>query len=307
MRVKDILFIISCFILAAGVWVLNFYYDIPSIANIIQSLILIGIAVAVHQILVRRLIMRSAAKSKTHYGLRKAVSAFIILSGGLALIAIWIRETQLLIVGYGVLAAGLAIAFQDIFKNIAGTLVLLLTRPYTIGDRIEVDGVYGDVIDIGSLQTALLEIRSWVDGDQASGRIVVIPNLYVITRSIFNYTMDHDFLWDEVTISLTYDSNWKDMKRACMELLKRETKDVIKQADRRLSKLQRRYFIEERVADPNVYVSFTDNYIQFKLRYVVHTKERRAMKSRVMEGLLVLFEEHDDVYFGGSTLTVTNV
>jgi small-conductance mechanosensitive channel len=94
-------------------------------------------------------------------------------------------------------------------KNFVGGFIVLAGQPYEVGDRIEIAGESGDVIDIGVMSTTLLEIGGWVHGDQPTGRVTIIPNGRVLTQQVHNYTKDHSFIWEELTISLTYDSDWQ--------------------------------------------------------------------------------------------------
>ena len=119
-----------------------------------------------------KLIIRKIKGSKTRYSLRKITTVFFFVFLSVLILRIWIPNAQALLVSYGLIAAGVAISLQDFFKNIVGGIIVFIGGAYRIGDRIEVNGKFGDVIDIGILYTSLLEMREWVNGDQATGRIV---------------------------------------------------------------------------------------------------------------------------------------
>ena len=110
--------------------------------------------------------------TKERYTFRKAVSIIITFLALASLFAVWFRETTGLIVAYGILSAGIAIALQDLLKSIAGGIIIFVSRPFRAGDRIEVEGITGDVLDIRNFSTTIMEIHEWVDGDQYTGRIV---------------------------------------------------------------------------------------------------------------------------------------
>lgn len=71
------------------------------------------------------------------------------------------------------------------------------------------DGTSGDIMDAGIMNTIIMEIQGWIDADQPTERIVVMLNAIVINSKIYNYTKDHNFVWDKITVSLIYDSDWK--------------------------------------------------------------------------------------------------
>ena len=144
---------------------------------------------------------------KTRYTIRKAMS---LLSVGISLIIvlrIFIPNPEALLVAYGLMGAGVAIALQDLFKNFAGSITLFISGAFGMGDRVEINGVHGDVVDIGLFYSTLLEIREWIDGDQATGRLLSVPNRVVLSGMIKNYTKDHPFLWDEVAVVITGNSD----------------------------------------------------------------------------------------------------
>src|SRR4030043_1344017 len=147
------------------------------------------------KVVFEQLIAKQIKEQKTRYSMRRISSMISLLAFIAVAIAIWVDNLQALLVSYGILAAGAAVALQDLFKNLAGGVVIFLTGTYKVGDRIEVEGKIGDVIDIGIFYTTLLETNEWVKGDQATGRLSIIPNNYVLSGVVNNYTRDHPYIW----------------------------------------------------------------------------------------------------------------
>ncbi len=114
---------------------------------------------------------------------------------------------------FGLVAAAFTLTMQDVAKNFAGGLSILFNRIYRVGDRIEIGSKKGDVIDIDIFYTTIMEINEWVSAEQPTGRLSIIPNSYVLTNITNNYTKDFDFLWDEISLPITYSSDWKPQKR----------------------------------------------------------------------------------------------
>lgn len=101
----------------------------------------------------------------------------------------------------GLFAAGLAIALKQSLLAIAGRIAIFGGRMYSVGDRIEVDKVKGDVIDVGLMYTRMMELGNWVAGDQASGRIVQFSNSKLFGDTmVYNYTANFRYIWDEVML-----------------------------------------------------------------------------------------------------------
>src|SRR6185437_2184724 len=108
---------------------------------------------------------------------------------------------------FGILGAGLAIALREPLLSLAGRLSIWAGNMYRVGDRIEFQNMAGDVVRIGIFYTRMLEIGNWVHADQATGRFVQFPNSLVYQTSIFNYTQNFRFIWDEIALPVTYGSD----------------------------------------------------------------------------------------------------
>ena len=178
---------------------------------------------------------------------------------------------------------------------------------YRIGDRIALDNNFGDVMDIGVLNTTLMEIRGWVSGDQPSGRVLTIPNHFVINHALFNYTRDHSFVWDEISIPLTYESDWKMARDLILAIVVKETATMTMQADAEIERIGEKYYLPKKVVDPSAYITLTDNWITLDVRYVTDARSRRILRSRLSELILAAIEAEDTITISSSTVTVTTV
>lgn len=244
--------------------------------------------------------------SRSRYSFRKTMHILFIIVFCIALLRIWVVDPQALMVAYGLVAAGVAIALQDLFKNFAGGIVILLTRPYHVGHRIEINGTHGDVIDISIMYTTLLEMREWVGGDQSTGRIITVPNGVILSQNVDNYTKDHSFIWDEFMVPITYDSNWKEAMHIIKQVLVEETDQYVEDAKKNFLRLEEKYYVSSRNMEANVYISLTDNWIQMNARYVVEARDRRITQAAIMEKILIRLEECTDIYIASTTLSVTD-
>lgn len=142
------------------------------------------------RVLIRR---RSPDTAAEFHGRRLSDYAFAVLVL-LTLLRIWVRDFGSFGTFLGLLSAGLAVALGDILRDIAGWMFIVVRRPYQIGDRIEISGFMGDVVDIRLFATFLLECGNWVEADQSTGRIVMIPNAKVFSSGVANATKDFDFI-----------------------------------------------------------------------------------------------------------------
>jgi small-conductance mechanosensitive channel len=227
---------------------------------------------------------------KTRYSFKKAISVIYLLIFLLLLATLWIENPQSLLLAMGLIGAGIAISLQDFFKNFVGGILILVSGIYRVGDRIEIASKYGDVIEIGVFFTTLMEMKEWVAGDQATGRITIIPNGYVLGGQLNNYTKDHNFIWDEIMVPLTYDSNWKAAQELFIGIVEAETKSAIENAEQGMAKLKDRYYMsQKRLIHPRIFLKMTDNWIELYIRYITPVEERRTthdiLNRKILEGI----------------------
>lgn len=137
----------------------------------------------------------------------------------------------------------------------------------------------GDVLDINFFYTALMEIQEWVDGDQYTGRLIQIPNGFILNRTVKNYTKDFSFIWDEIYLMLTYDSNWKKGMEIATKIVHETVVPFEATAKNELVKMGGKYFIDQSDVEEKAYLKLTDNWIDLRLRYVVDPRKRRFYKA----------------------------
>jgi small-conductance mechanosensitive channel len=246
-------------------------------------------------VLAAELLLRHITDSKTRYSLNKAIGIFTAVIALVFIIRIWIPDTQSLIVALGIIGAGLAIGLQDVVRNFVGGIVILSSNIFEVGDRIELADELGDVMDIGLMNTTVMELRRWVNGDQPTGRITAIPNGKVITGPVHNYTKDHSFLWDEITIHVTYDSNWKSAKDIILEIVRQETARTVAEAEAEIDKIGEKYYLPKNVVEPAVYIVTADSSIAMHIRYVTEVYNRREFNTYLTVMILKKIQESPDI------------
>lgn len=141
------------------------------------------------------------------YRRRHFLTTFVTVAAAICIVVLWARYFQTKGTFFGLLAAGLTVALKEPILSIAARVAIFAGHIYGVGDRIEVNGMSGDVIDVGFFYTRMMEIGSWIGGDQYSGRITQFANAEVFGNPVFNYTRNFAYIWDEVMLPITYDSD----------------------------------------------------------------------------------------------------
>lgn len=207
-----------------------------------------------------------------------------------------------LTVALGVAGAGIAFALQEVIASVAGWLAISFSKFYKVGDRVQLGGNVGDVIDIGILRTTLMECRQWVDGDQYTGRIVRIANSFVFKDSVVNYSGDFPFLWDEIKIPVRYGSDIilarEILNKAAVEI----TSQFVPDAKQQWHEMKGKFRIEDASVEPLTFMIANDNWLEFSLRYVVDFRSRRITKDKLFTYILNEINKTDGkVQFASAT------
>jgi small-conductance mechanosensitive channel len=300
--------------LATTLWFLNTHYPNFEILDFVindflvkgyWTLVAIAIVYLIFKLIFEGIFVKGVKDYRSRYAFKKAVSVLYYAGCMIVLVSVWLEDTQNLLVAYGLIGAGIAIALQDFFKNFVGGVLILVNKIYSVGDRIEINERTGDVIDIGVFFTTLMEIKYWVAGDQATGRLTVVPNGVILSGTVSNYTKDHNFIWDEISVPITYASDWREAKKTFQGILTRETVDIAKIAEEGISRLKDKYYSEQiRNLEPQIFITPTDNWITLDMRYVTTVYNRRDLKSRLGQLILEAVEKSDNITIASATYEI---
>lgn len=210
-------------------------------------------------------------------------------------------------VAFGVAGAGIAFALQEVIASFAGWLAILFGGFYKSGDRVQLGGIKGDVMDIGVLHTTIMETGQWVDGDLYNGRIVLIANSFVFKEPVFNYSGDFPFLWDEIKIPIQYGSNYEKAKEILEQVGRNVAGDLSILSKEKWTALQQKYRLEDAQTEPMISIVANDNWVEFTLRYVVGFKKRRKTKTELFTQILKEVEaSNGQVKFASATFQLVD-
>ena len=259
--------------------------------------------------LLRKLLKRRIADSSIRYKAQKGVEVTgYILIGLLILVSFTLKNVADYTIIIGLFTAGITFTLQELILSITGSFFIFFVRVYKPGDRIEINGIKGDVIDIDSIYTTLMEMGEWVSSDNYSGRIVKISNAFVFKGPIKNYSMDFPFVWDELNVLITYGSDVVLAKQLVLEkateLLSAYTEESLSQ----WKEMVERYYIENATIEPTVAISLTDNWIAVNLRYITDYKRRRDTKNQLFEHIeQAVIQTQGKVTFASTTLQLMKI
>jgi small-conductance mechanosensitive channel len=261
--------------------------------QIIQKiLILIGgiLFILIINKIVKKVLTRHIKEKENRYKSRRFLNIFGYLFIVVFLLILFNKDLGGISVALGVAGAGIAFALQEVITSIAGWIAVMFGSFYKIGDRVQLGGIKGDVIDIGILRTTLMEMGQWVDGDLYNGRIVRIANSFVFKEPVFNYSADFPFLWDEIKIQVNYGSDYVLARKIILDTAQSILNSYAKDAEKSWKKIINKYLIESATTAPFISFLMKENWLEYTLRYVVDYKKRRSTKDLLFSTIITGFE-----------------
>jgi len=269
-------------------------------ARIVNSLVAILILWAIRRIALW-IVWRRVEDIRQRYRWQK-ITAYIVVPIGILIVGrIWFEGFTSIATFLGLVSAGIAIALKDLLVNLAGWGFILWRRPLEVGDRIQIGEHRGDVIDIRIFQFTLLEIGNWVHADQSTGRVIHVPNGKVLTDYTANYSKGFQYIWNELPVLVTFESNWKRAKEILAEIAERHAAHLTQDAAERIREVSRRFMIFYSKLTPAVYASVADCGVLLTIRYLTEPRRRRATEQEIWEDVLQAFAECDDIDFAYPT------
>jgi small-conductance mechanosensitive channel len=229
-----------------------------------------------------------------------ALLAFVVCV--LAFVSIGFDDPARFTTALGFATAGLAIAAQRAVTAFAGYLVIMRGRTFTVGDRIKIGGVHGDVIALGFLQTRILEMGQppdvnvqdepgmWIKARQFTGRIVTVTNDKVFDEPVYNFTREFPFIWEEVHVPIPYRADRQRAERILLDAANAAVAETAAASAAAREALQQRYGVSLEMHTPRVFWRLTDNWLDLAVRFVVPEHGIREIKDQFTRRVLDEFD-----------------
>jgi small-conductance mechanosensitive channel len=244
---------------------------------------------------------RGAQNERRRFWTRQGVQLFtaVLLIVGVA--SIWFDDPTRLATAAGLVTAGLAFALQRVVTAVAGYFVILRGDTFTVGDRIVMGGVRGDVIALSFTQTTIMEMGQppptqadapamWVRARQYTGRIVTVTNAKIFDEPVYNYSREFPYLWEEMTIPVGFKSDRHKAEEILLRTAERHSLPIAELGEQALQEMERRYFMAREDMKPAVYYRITENWIEMTVRFVTREHGVRGIKDKMSREILDAFD-----------------
>lgn len=252
---------------------------------------------------VLHLVLRDTSSGRAAFWSRQGVKLLTAIALVVGLVSIWFDDPSRLGTAAGLVTAGVAIALQRVITSFAAYLIILRGRVYTVGDRITMGGVRGDVVALGFMQTTVMEMGEppavqgappavWVNARQYTGRLVRVSNDKIFDSPIYNYTRIFPFFWEELHLPIKYGDDRERVEKILLDAARQHTAPYAEEASRAAASLRDDYTLPEKIElGPSVYYRLTDNWLELSVRFIVPERGVRGIKDAMSRQILAELEK----------------
>ena len=249
-------------------------------------LVLLAVLVADH--LIDRFVNKLGTDRKRFLDLRVVLRFTAQALGVLAVVFIVFGKPAQMPTILGLAGAGLTVALKDFIVGFFGWFVLMGRNGIRVGDWVEIEGVGGEVVEIGLLRTVLLETGNWTDAGHPTGRKVAFVNSFAIEGHYFNFSTSGQWLWDELRLSIPADRDPYPFIQEIREIVTKETEASFRQAKDEWQRVTRHYGVKSFSAEPAIDVQPTGSGVQVVVRYIARAQQRHELRARLNHAIVEL-------------------
>lgn len=272
-----------------------FFTDYPLAAKFIVS----GIMLLCTLILIRitnHLLFKTIKDNAAYYTAKKRFYYLYMLLLLLAVAIQWSESSIDLTLYVGFISAGVAFALREVFTNMVAWLIILTQKPFEVGDRIQVNGLTGDVIDLKLFQFVVMEISDKSAGEQSTGKVAHIPNNFIFLHAINNANKGFKYIWNEIDIRLTLTSDFEEARDICLATANKHALHLTNEAKEEVVEASKKYMLHYTNLTPIVYTSVREGHLHLTMRYLCEPRQARTTENAIWIDLLMAFKENDAIY-----------
>ncbi|MCZ8158181.1 MAG: mechanosensitive ion channel [Leptospira sp.] len=231
------------------------------------------------------------------YNRRKVIRTGFLISFTIIYLPVIFSSLSLLPTVLGLAGAGIVISLKEVWLNMVGWFMIMGSNGFKVGDRIEIDNIKGDVVNIGFFKFTLLEVSTDPKAEQSTNRLIHFPNYNIVIHRFFIVSDTMDFVWDEFKISISLDSDWERAEFLCAQILNEELVLAPELVDEKIRELSKNYLVRLGKTTPIVYTSYEqDGYILLSLRYLTPIRSKRLNRILISREILKKFKNESNIH-----------
>jgi len=257
------------------------------IESVLWILVVLLVVYVAHR-LIDHLFSGVAAENKRIDTLRSVVKFAAQAVGAIVILFVIFGMPSQTTTILGLAGAGLTVAMKDFIVAFFGWFVLMGKNGIRVGDWVEINGVGGEVAEVGLLKTVLLETGSWTDSGHPTGRRVSFVNSFAIEGHFFNFSTSGQWMWDELQVLIPAAQDPYPVIDGIQKLVENETRANAKAAEEEWQRATTRYRVQAFSAVPGINVMPTAAGIEVRVRYITRAYERHETRKRLYEAVVEL-------------------
>lgn len=264
----------------------------------VAKLIISGLLILINILFVQisaNILFRTIKDKSVYYMARKRFTYFNTFILLILITLLWIKADMNLTTYMGFLSAGIAISLREIFTNMAAWLIMILQKPFEVGDRISINNVRGDVLDIRLFQFVLMELNPMEKGEQSTGRIVMVPNNFLFLHPVINANKGFEYIWHEIEVRISPESDWNLALGLLEQIVKDHSLHLSSEAADKVYEASKKYLIHYQNLTPIVYMTVRDHAILLTLRYLCEPRQARTTEDAIWKDILRTLKEQDTI------------
>ena len=233
-------------------------------------------------------------KSKTRFMVHQSINIILNLFCAILIFALWAPYLKSVMTIISFISAGITIAIRDIILNLFAGFYIKARKPFKLEDRINIDGITGDVVLINSLSFKILEVSDKIDGEQSSGLIINIPNSFIFSKALKNYNTAFKYIWDEIVVRIKIDADVEKNKKELMDII--NSNEIVSRIPKKMAKEVRDATVDYRIyynhLEPIIYTKVNENHIELNLRFLTHPKKTRIIEDYIWTNILKRYKQN---------------
>lgn len=247
------------------------------------------------QVLTGYLLLPLVYKNESLVLARRLVRYILVVAATVVVAGFLFDDIKMVAAAGGLVSAAIVISLQDVCASIFAWFVIMIGGKFGIGDRLEIDGTRGDVIDIDLLRTTLLEVNGWLGTDQPTGRVITLPNNFIFKTKVFNFTHGHPYIWGKIDLTVNAATPVAEALAVFERVLEEEAGEQFDAAQAASVTMRRRYGVEDAVYKPKINLQIVDTGVLMNLFYVAHYRQNSATRNKIVRRLISELEKHPHI------------
>ena len=248
-----------------------------------------------------RIFINKKTEGKTEFFFNQSFKVVVNFIEIIVLISVWADSIRSLVTLISVISAAMTIALRDMILNFFCGIYIKSKKPFKVEDRIEIDELRGDVMNISLLDFEVLEVSTKEENGQSTGVVVTFPNSIVLTKPVKNITKGFKYIWNELVVKIKYDCDLVKNKKNLYKII--NNIETIKNIPIKMKSQIKSMTAESRIYfnkyDPMIYTKIVDDHVELTVRYLMHPKKARYVESVIWNKIYLANKEGEiDLYLG---------